>query len=820
MKTELKRFCFDLESRLTPFTREVRRVLRDLESDKSAFDLGPVMEDFSKELANIDSLVQKLRQEEAYLIIFGPLKSGKSTLMNAIAGAYVSEVSSLPAYPCLVHVRHGRKGSYRLLRYNGEVQEFVSNNGLQEEVREAHISLAGALVATERNGDTFEPERHFPEAIRDIDIALPATRLGVSSPVLVDTPGLYAKMRFGYDRLTKEFRDHASCAIFVVKADNLFLEQVFTEFNDLLGFFSRIYLVVNIDREKKDLVESGDLVPSLESRDPEKIIAAFESLSMNVQIRQAFEENRLRIYPIDLQDVATQVLRGGSDSPRVESIVSDLNAMMDQAPVAEEASEAGEAAEMDKPESTTVAEAQTLASEAPPEESVESDPTEAASVAGPEHRDANHGEGSETESATEESSTSQQQAGRAEEDLAESAESEPEMRSVAYAAPHEPEARLQDPVAVEPDEPEYEVPEVPLERDIGMRRFNKFIRDLEDYLNGSEYLDEFVIDHLRRAERVVHRYESLFNLESVRSFMRMAIEVEMNIHRSQQRIEAAEKLEEMDWEAVFKPVHESAQAIATADQGNFRERIQTVISEQLEAWLQNDESLWELLGRSLPEALGAEGKAITRSTRRRVLAMLHVGEGEGIPVSEQQQQSLKTLGIDLDGYVNEARKQVEEGVEESEELQVRVDLSQIPVKRSVADRCFLRSPGRVAKSLFGSNEKPDRPVSAEAKEERLDGEARERLREVLVNAVREGFVEAPAIGILERLEEFLQTLQIQVSEAVSKAHEEAVSEHNSLRGKRGELAAHSQALSEIRHYVRKLGQSLGEVRAGHTIAHT
>jgi ribosome biogenesis GTPase A len=39
------------------------------------------------------------------VLIFGPLKSGKSTLMNAIAAAYVSEVSSLPAYPCLVCVR-------------------------------------------------------------------------------------------------------------------------------------------------------------------------------------------------------------------------------------------------------------------------------------------------------------------------------------------------------------------------------------------------------------------------------------------------------------------------------------------------------------------------------------------------------------------------------------------------------------------------------------------------------------------------------------------------------------------------------------------
>ena len=32
----------------------------------------------------------------------GPLKSGKSTLLNAISGSYVSEVTTLPAYADLV----------------------------------------------------------------------------------------------------------------------------------------------------------------------------------------------------------------------------------------------------------------------------------------------------------------------------------------------------------------------------------------------------------------------------------------------------------------------------------------------------------------------------------------------------------------------------------------------------------------------------------------------------------------------------------------------------------------------------------------------
>ena len=71
--------------------------------------------------------------------------------------------------------------------------------------------------------------------------------------ILVDTPGLYSRMNFGYDVLTREFRDGAACAVFVVKTDNLFLEQVFAEFNQLLGLFSRIFIVVNVDSGKRDL---------------------------------------------------------------------------------------------------------------------------------------------------------------------------------------------------------------------------------------------------------------------------------------------------------------------------------------------------------------------------------------------------------------------------------------------------------------------------------------------------------------------------------------------------------------------------------------
>ena len=122
-------------------------------------------------------------------------------------------------------------------------------------------------------------------------------------------------MKFGYDRMTRDFRNVAACAIFVVKSDNLFLEQVFEEFSELLDLFSRIFLVVNVDSTKMDLDPKGELVPSLEQEDPLRIVEAFENYSMSVPLKRAADEGRLRIYPIDLLQAASRRLNDVHAAP-------------------------------------------------------------------------------------------------------------------------------------------------------------------------------------------------------------------------------------------------------------------------------------------------------------------------------------------------------------------------------------------------------------------------------------------------------------------------------------------------------------------------
>ncbi len=316
MKTEISDFCKEYSRALIPAGAALDAVISRIEQDSQEGVLRLNLAGFNEVKHRLKSLIDKVEGQQAYLLIFGPLKSGKSTLMNAISGAYVSEVTSLPAYPCLVYVRHGERATIKLTRYNGRETATEDKNVMEVLINDSHSNLADRIRRVEEQGREFDPGLDYPEAIRRVDIDLAAKDLNESGTVLVDTPGLYSRMKFGYDLMTREFRNSAACAVFVVKTDNLFLEQVFQEFNDLLGLFSRVFLVVNIDSSKRDLRPDGSLQPSLESENPQKIIDAFQLLSMSAALRKASKEGRLKIYPIDLLNAASRHLQAGnSDNP-------------------------------------------------------------------------------------------------------------------------------------------------------------------------------------------------------------------------------------------------------------------------------------------------------------------------------------------------------------------------------------------------------------------------------------------------------------------------------------------------------------------------
>jgi energy-coupling factor transporter ATP-binding protein EcfA2 len=314
MKTEFAEFCSKLGEEVASFCGNLGEVLARIKEREDAGNLANVLQRLGEVFHRLQILEDKVIGQQAYVSIFGPLKSGKSTLMNAISGTYVSEITSLPAYPCMVYVRDRETQQIVITSYDDSKQECADSREMQNVLHGAHKALAERIREADAQDEEFDPATHYPEAIRRVDIGLPSPALRESQTVLVDTPGLYSRMKFGYEMMTREFRDSAASAIFVVKTDNLFLEQVFEEFNELLELFSRIFLVVNIDSSKQDIGPDGQLHPSLESRDPQQIIDAFQALSMSAPLRKAAEEGRLKIYPIDLLHAALYRMKGDQET--------------------------------------------------------------------------------------------------------------------------------------------------------------------------------------------------------------------------------------------------------------------------------------------------------------------------------------------------------------------------------------------------------------------------------------------------------------------------------------------------------------------------
>lgn len=333
MRTQLCEFTDDFNRETVPLLDALTALEISIDTLPSAHAVRTMQPALRELYHHIDVLQNKVQEQRAYVLIFGPLKSGKSTFMNATCAAYVSEVTALPAYPCLVHLHHGQKPSFVVTHYDGTTQPFADKKALKDAVEQAHGKLTKRLREVESTGEKFEPATHMPSALRRIDVTLPVPDLASSGAVLVDTPGLYSRMKFGYDRMTRDFRNTAACAIFVVRSDNLFFEQVFEEFTELLDLFSRIFLVVNLDRRKQDLAENGELVPSLEQTDPERIIEAFRNLSMSTPLKKASDEGRLSIYPVDLLNTASRRIKQGGEptepsktevDPHFEALRGDL----------------------------------------------------------------------------------------------------------------------------------------------------------------------------------------------------------------------------------------------------------------------------------------------------------------------------------------------------------------------------------------------------------------------------------------------------------------------------------------------------------------
>ena len=702
IKTDIFEFCQAYAGILKPFVTSLQGVRASIQGKGDAEALQRPMAGFADVNHRMESLLNKVEQQQAYLIIFGPLKSGKSTLMNAISAAYVSEVTSLPAYPCLVHVKHGDECSFVASRYSGEKLKFEDNAALQSLIKQSHETLAERLREVEDQGETFDPGVHYPDAIRRVDVAVPTRNLKDSLTVLVDTPGLYTRMKFGYDLMTREFRNSAACAVFVVKTDNLFLEQVFEEFNELLDLFSRIFIVVNIDSNKRDLAPDGTLQPSLESKSPGEVIRAFESLVMSAPLRRAHEAGRLKIYPIDLLNSASAAMLRVLEPAPAEAVKAD------PAPAAA-AADASPAEETPAP----------VASAGADDEGPEAPGADDAPVS------ATPGAVSATPGGLSELSPLPvvgvpQEGGEAPavEEVAEVEELGPEELAAAVGDGQS---------SVMPvgwtDHPE--------------ASFSLFLKDLTAYLNSSDYLHEFMGDALLMGTNLGTEIQEHCSEKSTAILATRQQTLAAELRETEARLAAMEKLAALEIKESFLHIRSELQKhVVDVSMAAAAEARQKVL-KQLEDWFESDESV-AALQHNWAAQLAACGKRVSSECHLKVRALVASPLG-GIRIDDSLRASALGLAELLGPVVAAARATLGDTPPALLAGSFHIEPEHLKVHKSLWDWLAFRSLAAVRRRLFGAPDALDREVPVSIKEKRLGLAGKQALEERILNELSRQF---------------------------------------------------------------------------------
>src|SRR5690606_11608418 len=141
MKTVLQEFSASFDTSITPLLEPLQTAataLAEAPEQLPGRKLAPKLRELHHQ---IDSLVRKVAAQQAYVLIFGPLKSGKSTFMNALSSSYVSEVTSLPAYPCMVYVRYSDEPGFEVSQYDGRTMKLKQREALDEILATGHQEL-------------------------------------------------------------------------------------------------------------------------------------------------------------------------------------------------------------------------------------------------------------------------------------------------------------------------------------------------------------------------------------------------------------------------------------------------------------------------------------------------------------------------------------------------------------------------------------------------------------------------------------------------------------------------------------------------------
>lgn len=174
-------------------------------------------------LADLDSLRQQFGQQHVRIAVCGEVKAGKSTLLNAIAGAALSPMAFEPLTNVPVRITHGPATTWRI-----GAQTVSGLAALEAQMRQSSISNTEAVVET------------------NLDLL----QLG-GEVELLDTPGMGSDARM--DTVSADALRCLDAIILVVRYPALFTEYTRQLTRGLSHDISKLFVVWNLDASCQSL---------------------------------------------------------------------------------------------------------------------------------------------------------------------------------------------------------------------------------------------------------------------------------------------------------------------------------------------------------------------------------------------------------------------------------------------------------------------------------------------------------------------------------------------------------------------------------------
>lgn len=267
--------------------------------------VSPQTDGFSKIENQVDILLSNLEKELA-IVLMGEVKSGKSTMINALAGGKVSPTNTLECTSAILEISYSPT----------ERAEIVFHDG------SSTVASVGSVF------DTLEDRRGDEEFFRQCE----AVKVGYPLPHLknlrlVDTPGL-ATITESNEKTTTDYIQSADVVLWVLNANTLGDTEVTTRLSEVAKAGKPIVLVVNridqVDSQPERLVdyvrsELGIYAQEVFPLSAEQAFNGVTEDDPNLMKSSGFQ---------DLVDYLEQKIDVRADDAKDESIRSSVEALL------------------------------------------------------------------------------------------------------------------------------------------------------------------------------------------------------------------------------------------------------------------------------------------------------------------------------------------------------------------------------------------------------------------------------------------------------------------------------------------------------------